>query len=77
MNNVIVGKDHESRRPAIGSGFVCFIATVSTSSIALIFGIVVDLSWPEYVMLTITAAALTVGGVVTIFEMRSLAEVKR
>ena len=72
-----VGKDHEARRPAIASGFPCFIAAVSISSVALVFSVVVQFSWPEYLMLTVTAAALTVGVVFTICEMRRLTEGKR
>jgi hypothetical protein len=77
MKNMMVGKHHEARRPAIASGLACFIGTVSASSAALVFSMVVKLSWPEYLMLTLTAAALTVGVVFTIFEMRRLTDGKR
>jgi hypothetical protein len=74
MKNVIVGKHHKARRPVSASGFACLVATFSASIAAVMLSISLGLSWPEYLSLTLTAAALTFGVVFTIFEMRRLTD---
>jgi hypothetical protein len=66
MKNVIVGKHRKA--------FACLVATFSASIAAVMLSISLGLSWPVYLSLTLTAAALTFGVVFTIFEMRRLTD---
>jgi hypothetical protein len=70
MENVIVVKHHKARRPVSASGFACLVATFSASIAAVMLSISLGLSWPEYLSLAFTAAALTFGARFTIYEMR-------
>jgi Kef-type K+ transport system membrane component KefB len=74
MKNVVVGKHRKARRPVGASGLACLVATFSASIAAVMLSISLGLSWPEYLSLTLTAAALTFGVVFTIFEMRRLTD---
>ncbi|MGA3235486.1 MAG: hypothetical protein ABSG03_04230 [Bryobacteraceae bacterium] len=77
MKNIIVGEDRKARRPVSASGFACLVTTFSASIAAVMLSISLGLSWPEYVSLTFTAAALTFGVVFTICEMRRLTDKSR
>jgi hypothetical protein len=77
MQSVVAGKHDGAGKLAPGMWLAGLIAVVSASSAASISGIVVKLSWPESLMLGLTAAAMAVGVAFTILEMRSLAAKKR
>jgi Kef-type K+ transport system membrane component KefB len=78
MKNVIVEKHHKVNRQVSASGFTsCLVAAFSAFIATGMLGISLGLSWPEYLSLTLTAAALTFGVVFTIFEMRRLTDKER
>jgi hypothetical protein len=77
MKNAIEGKHYKAGRPASASVLACLIATFSASIFAVMLSISIGLSWPGYLMLTFTAAALSFGVVFTIFEMRRLEDNRR
>lgn len=77
MKSVIVGKHHKAWRPVSASGIACLVATFSASIVAVMLSIAFGLNWPEYLMLTLTAASLTFGVVFTIFEIRRLTDKRR
>jgi hypothetical protein len=77
MKNVTVGKHHKAGRPVSASVLACLIPTFITSISAVMLSISLGLNWPEYLMLTFTAAALSFGVVFTIFEMRRMADNRR
>jgi hypothetical protein len=77
MRDVIVGKHHKAGRPVSASVPACLIATFIASISAVMLSISLGLSWPEYLMLTFTAAALSCGVVFTIVEMRRMADDRR
>jgi hypothetical protein len=72
MKNVIVERHHKTGRPMSATALTCLVATFSASIAAGMVSISFGLSWPEYLMLTFAAAALTFGVVFTIFEMRRM-----
>jgi hypothetical protein len=77
MKNVMIGQHHKVPRQVSASGFTCLVAAFSAFIAAGMLSISLELSWPAYLSLTLTAAALTFGVVFTIFEMRRLTDKER
>jgi hypothetical protein len=72
MRNVIIERDYKAGKPVSATTLACLVATFSASIAAGMVSISFGLGWPEYLMLTFVAAALTFGVVFTIFEMRRM-----
>jgi Kef-type K+ transport system membrane component KefB len=77
MKSISIGKHQKAGRPVSASGIACLVATFSASIAAVMLSISFGLSWPEYLMLTFTAASLTFGIVFTISEMRRMTANRR
>jgi hypothetical protein len=77
MNNVTIGQHHKAMRQVSASAFTCLVAAFSAFIAAGMLSISLELSWPAYLSVTLTASALTFGVVFTIFEMRRLTDKER
>jgi hypothetical protein len=77
MKNLMIGQQHKVTRQVSASGFTCLAAAFSAFIAAGMLCIWLELSWPAYLSVTLTAAALTFGVVFTIFEMRRLTDKER
>ena len=77
MKNAIVETYYKVCRPVSASGLKCLVVMFSASIVAVMLGISFGLSSPEYLVLTLTAAALAFGVAFTIFEMRRMTNKRR